>query len=132
MDNDWNKEIFLTETASIRKIFKNRNSRNESEYNNHKKFFESVKQRSKKLYYSNLIIKYKNNLKGTWDVTKDSIGKTKSIKKFFPEKMIRNNKIVTDTDVIAKHFNTHFTEIRSNLSKKIETTAKTFEAYLRK
>ena len=98
-----------------------------------KKLFESVKRRSKKLYYSNLIIKYKNNLKRTWDVIKDSTGKAKSIKEFFPQKIItNNNKIVTDTDVIAKHFNTYFTEIGPNLSKKIETPAKTFEACLRK
>ena len=114
------------------KILKNRNSRDESECKNYKKLFQSVKRRSKNLYYSNLIMKYKNNLKRTWDVIKDSIGKAKSIKKFFPQKIITNNKIVTDTDVIAKHYNTYFTEIGPNLSKKIETPAKTFEAYLRK
>ena len=62
----------------------------------------------------------------------DSIGKAKSIKKFFPQKIITNNKIVTDTDLIAKHFNTYFMEIGPNLSKNIETPAKTFEVYLRK
>ena len=79
-----------------------------------------------------MIIKYKNNLKRTWDVIKDSIGKAKSIKKFFPQKIITNNKIVTDTDVIAKHFNTYFMKIGPNISKKIETPAKTFEGYLQK
>ena len=66
------------------------------------------------------MIKYKNNLKRTWDVIKDSIGKVKSIKKFFPQKIVTNNKTVTDTDVIAKHFNTYFTEIRPNLSKNLK------------
>ena len=75
-------------------------------------------------------MKCKNNLKRTWDVIKDSIGKAKNIKNFFPQKIITNNKIVTDTDVIAKHSNTYFTEIRPNLSKKIEAPATTFEAYL--
>ena len=42
---------------------------------------------------------------------KDSIGKAKTIKKFFPQKIITNNKKVTDTDVIAKKLNTYFTEI---------------------
>ena len=80
-----------------------------------------------------MIIKYKNNLKRTWNVIKDSTGKAKSIKEFFPQKIItNNNKIVTDTDVIAKHFNTYFTEIGPNLSKTIETPAKIFEACLRK
>ena len=63
-------------------------------------------------------MKYKNNLKRAWDVIKDSIGKAKSIKKIFPQKIIANNKIVRDRDVIAKHFNTYFTEIGLDLYKK--------------
>ena len=63
-------------------------------------------------------MKYKNNLKRAWDVIKDSIGKAKSIKKIFPQKIIANNKIVRDRDVIAKHFNTYFTKIGPNLYKK--------------
>ena len=42
------------------------------------------------------------------------------------------NKVVTGTEVIAKHFNTFFTEIGPRLAKKIETPAKTFETYLQK
>ena len=75
-------------------------------------------------------MKYKNNLKRAWDVIKDSTGKARAIKKIFPQKIIANNKTVRDTDVIAKHFNTYFTEIGPNLYKKKETSAKTFEAYL--
>ena len=51
---------------------------------NYKKLFESVKQRSKKLHHSNIITKYKNNIKKTWEVIKDSIGKAKCKKKNFP------------------------------------------------
>ena len=72
-------------------------------------------------------MKYRNTLKRTWDVIIDSIGKAKSIKKFFPQKVITNNKIVADTDVIA-----NITEIWPNLSKKVETPATTFEGYLEK
>ena len=80
------------ETGLYEKVLKNWNSRNESEYKNYKKLFESVKGRSKKLYYSNLMMKYKNNLKRAWDVIKDSIRKAKSIKKFFPQKSLQITK----------------------------------------
>ena len=103
-----------------KKFLKNGKSGNESEYKNYKNFFESVTWRPKILYCSNLIIKYKNNLRLTWDVIKDSIGETKNFKNLFPQKIITNNKIVTDTDVIAKHFNTYFTEIGPNFSKKLK------------
>ena len=52
--------------------------KNESEYKNYKKLFESVKKRSKKLHFSRLILKYQNNIKKTWNVIKDAIGKNKS------------------------------------------------------
>ena len=52
------------------KFLKNRNSLNESEYKNYKKLFESVKQRAKKLHYSNLITKYKSNIKKLGELSK--------------------------------------------------------------
>ena len=58
--------------------------------------------------------------------------KSKKHQEILPTKIITNNKIVTDTDIIAKHFNTYFIEVGQNLSKNTETLAKTFEAYLRK
>ena len=115
-----------------KKFLKNRSSLNESEYKNYKILFDSVKQRAKKLYYSNLITKYKNNIKKTWEVIKDLIGQAKCNKKILPRKIVTENKVVTDTEVIAKHFNTFFTEIGPRLAKKIETPAKTFETYLQK
>ena len=57
------------------KFLKNRNSKSELEYKNYKKLFESIKKRAKKNYFSSLILKHKNNIKKTWDVIKESIGK---------------------------------------------------------
>ena len=42
------------------------------------------------------------------------------------------NKVVADTEVIAKDFNTFFTEIGPRLATKIDTPAKTFETCLQK
>ena len=39
--------------------------------------FEPIKKRSTKLYFSKLILKYKNNIKKTWQVIKEAIGKEK-------------------------------------------------------
>ena len=45
------------------KFLKNRNQKNETECKNYKKLFEFTKRRSKKLYFSKLTPKYKNNIK---------------------------------------------------------------------
>ena len=68
------------------KFLKNRNKRNELEYKNCKHVFESVKKRSKKLHFSKLILRYKNNIKKTWEVIKECIGKKKYGHENFPKK----------------------------------------------
>ena len=62
----------------LNKFLKNRNNQNEYEYKNYKKLFESIKKGAKRNYFSSLIIKYKNNIKKTWHVIKEAIGKTRS------------------------------------------------------
>ena len=73
-----------------------------------KNYLSQLNSVQKKLYYSNLITKYKNNIKKTSEVTKDLIGKAKCNKKISLRKIVTENKVVTDTEVIAKHFNTFF------------------------
>ena len=66
------------------KFLKNRNDKNELEYKTYKKGFESIKKHSKKLHFSNL--KYKHNIKKTWEVMKESIGKGKCKHQSFSNK----------------------------------------------
>ena len=61
-----------------------------------KNFLESVKQCTKNIHYSNVVTKYKNNIKKTWEVIKNSIGKVKCTKQILPQKIITKNKVVTD------------------------------------
>ena len=55
------------------KFLKNRNPEKELNYNQYKTLFESLKMKSKKNYYSDLIDSYKYNIKKVWDVTKEII-----------------------------------------------------------
>ena len=59
------------------KFLLNRNQKNETEYKNYKKLFESIIRRSKKLHLSKLIPKYKSNIKETWQIIKEAIGREK-------------------------------------------------------
>ena len=59
------------------KFLNNRNEKNELEYKNYKHLFEAVRKRSKKLHFSKLILRYKNNLQKMWEVIKEYIGKKK-------------------------------------------------------
>ena len=83
-------------------------------------------------HFSILILKYQNNIKKTWNVIKDAIGKTKSTQSSFPKKIIHKTKTIADVHLIAKHFNSYFTEIGPNLAYKIEKSSMNFEGYIKK
>ena len=91
-------------------FLKNWNENNELEYKTYKKLFESTKKHSKKLHFSNVILKYKHNIKKTWEVIKESTGKGKCNHQSFPQKIKLNRKNITDKYLFAKQVNTYFTK----------------------
>ena len=58
------------------KFLKHKTEINETNYKNYKNLFESIKFKSKKNYYAQLILKYQNNIKKTWQAIKEITGKT--------------------------------------------------------
>ena len=46
-------------------------------------YLNQLRNVKKKLHFSRLILKYQNNIKRTWNIIKDAIGKTKSAKSIF-------------------------------------------------
>ena len=66
-NNPWiTKEIkksFKRKQKLYEKILKNRNEKNKKSY---KSLFESIKCKSKRIYYSSKILEFKNNAKKTW------------------------------------------------------------------
>ena len=59
------------------RFLKNKTYQNETTYKNYRKLFEAIKTKAKKNYYSKIILKYKNDMKNTWKVIKEAIGKKK-------------------------------------------------------
>ena len=101
-----------------KKIVKNRNVKNETEYKSYKKLFETIKKRSKKNHFSKLILKYKDNVKKTWTVIKDAIGKSRCTHHTFPKKIIHESKTFTDINFIAQEFNSFYTRLVQTLQKR--------------
>ena len=90
---------------------KKRNEKTKKEYQDYKKLFESIKKWSKKLYFSKLILKYKNNIKKTWQVIKEAMGKEKCKQQNLPKKILVDKINITETESIAERFNKYFTQI---------------------
>ena len=99
------------------KFLKNRIEKHELAYKTYKRLFESIKKHSKKLHFSNLILKYKNNIKKTWEVIKESIGKRNCHDQNFPKKIVVDGKDITDEELIAKVLISTLLKLDPNLQK---------------
>ena len=77
----------------------------QKKYQHYKKLLGSIKKRSKKLYSSKLILKYKNITQKTWQIIKEAIGKEKYKQQNIPRKILVDKKSITETESIAESFN---------------------------
>ena len=94
--------------------------------------FESIKHKSKRNYYTQKILEYKNNAKKTWNIMKEVIGKTNKSGSRLPTKLVINKNDVTSEIGIANEFNKFFTNIGPELVEKIPAASTTFESFLNK
>ena len=93
------------------KFLKNRNEENEKLYKSYKSLFESVKRKSKRIYYSSKILGFKSNAKKTWGAMKELIGKARNTESSLHKKLVKD---------IAEEFNNVFTNVGPNLAKKVQ------------
>ena len=83
---------------------------------------------AKKQYYSNLLEEHKNNLKQTWKVLNDLLGRSR--KHQLPDSFDINGIPTSDPQQIANGFNSFFTNIGPNLANQIATSQKNFDDFL--
>ena len=84
------------------------------------------------MYFSKLILKYKNNIKKTWQVIKEAIGKEKYKQQNLPKKILVDKISITETESIAESFNKYLTQIGAKLAKDIGASTKSFNEYIKK
>ena len=98
-------KIFQKKPKVIQKAFAKKNKASQERCKIDKTLFETLKKNSKKPYYSNLIVKYKNNIKKIWDVMKEIIGKYKFRIRKLPHKIVIDGKQIINEKTIAEKFN---------------------------
>ena len=116
-----------------KRFLKNRNERNYNIYKKYKNKLNHLIKIAKKDYFENQFIKYKNNVKMTWQTINQVLQRIKS-KGRLPDTFREKNKDVSFSDpvVITNRFNEYFVSVGPNLAKKSpkdDTT--TFKKYLK-
>ena len=87
------------------KFLKNRNPVNKENFKTFTRLFKSIKQKSKKNYYHNLLITYGNDMKGTGATIKEIIGSKKSGRTLFSKQLIVNDLEIFTQTTIGENLN---------------------------
>ena len=111
------------------KVLKNRNPEKELNYKQYKILFESLKKKSKKNYYSDLIDSQKY-IKKTWNIRKEIIGNKRVSNVPLPNFITVKNREIFDKKEIAEKFNTYFVNIGPNLAASIPKSKTSFQNYI--
>ena len=100
-------------------------------YKTYCSLYRKLKRAAKILYFKTAIEENKHNIKQTWKIIKQAIGKVNN-KSNFPQSFIINNKRETNESKIATEFNSFFTNVGLNISNNVPSPNKTFDKYLPK
>ena len=92
-----------------------------TEFSEYKKILRRSINEAKHLYYTRTFALYKNDIKQTWSVIKDTLQKKHHCKT--TDKFVLNNHVVTDFDEIANNFNIYFINIDKSLSDQMQSVA---------
>ena len=95
---------------------------------NYKNSLTTLLRVAKKQYYSDLLDDHKNNLKQTWNVLNDLLGRTR--KQQVPDSFDINGTPTSDSQKIADGFNSFFTNIGPNLTNQIPVSESNFNDFL--
>ena len=90
-----------------------------AEFTDYKKILRRSINEAKHSYYARTFTLYKNDIKQTWSVIKDTLQRKNQSRT--TAQFILNNRIITDLDEIANEFNAYFVGIGRLLSEQIHS-----------
>ena len=113
-------------------IFWGENSQNLDTYQTYKNLSETIKRKSKKNFYPEKILSFKDDAKKTWKTIKIPIWKSKMRKSSLSQKIRVKITEIFDQKKISTEFNWAFASFDATLANQIPENKNTFESYLYK
>jgi len=81
-------------------------------------------------YYSELISNVKSDVRKTWTILNELIGKTKD-KSSLPDTFIHNDKHISDPKQISNDFCSYFSKVGENFANAIPPATNAYNTYLK-
>ena len=128
LTDDLRKSIKYKNKLYVKSI-KHDTAFNKMHYHDFKSSLQQQLKNREKEYYNDLVEKNKSNMRKTWDIIKNVIGKKKQSLKY--SEFIVDGKPTNNANVIANKFNEYFAHIGPNLAKNIPGNSTAFSKYLK-
>ena len=127
----WISKTILRSIHKRNKLYKaylrNRSDENKSKYKTYRNQLTNIIRTSRKNYYSEKLNRAKSNMKSTWGIINDLIGKKR--KKPLTDNFTMDNVNIKSED-IAHSFNSFFVNIGPNLANKLSKPNESFSKFL--
>ena len=125
-DKDLQKLLQIKEKM-FKKYCAKKNLLSKVNYNKARNIYFRTLKEKKEACYSSVFERHKNNLKQTWKIVNNLLGK----KKLDPCSTLKiNNQLTSDAATISNHFNFHFAEVGIKLINNLPPTSHNFEEHL--
>ncbi len=98
-------------------------------YRDQNRKYNKLKREMKFNYYRNILQENKHDIKKTWMIMKQALGKLND-KSSYPSSFLINNVTVTDKQQIADMFNNFFSNIGRQTNHNVPKSKKSFSSYL--
>lgn len=130
----WMTKGLLTSMRKKSKMYhkkvKKPTKENTEKYKSYVNLYNKLKRQMKINYYNKEISDNKNNIKKTWTILKQALGKQNNQPKF-PKLFTIENRLISDKKEIANSFNDYFSTIGNLTGQKVKQTHKHFSDYLK-
>jgi exonuclease III len=124
------KNAIKTKNRLYNKLNRAKSKENLAIYKNYKNRLNHLLRAAERIYYHDLLEQNKHNLRKSWQTINEVINRKRKLKHKIDSFLI-NGKSTTDSQQIADHFNRFFTNIGSELDKKIPKTSTDPISYLK-
>ena len=127
----WITKAILQSIHTRNKLYKafltNSTIHNKNIYKTYRNKLTNIIRNSRKIYYSDKLSRVKSNMKSTWGIINNLIGKK-------TEKLANDNFTLDDTVIksedVADTFNSYFVNVGPNLANKLNTPNENFTTFL--
>ena len=131
----WITKGFKISSRTKLKLFNKKLSKptdnNISKYKAFNVIYNKVKRQLKQEYYKRKISETKHDMKASWKLLNNMIGRTKDKKHTFPTYFKINNEKVSEKKQIVENFNMFFSGVGENISQKVKHTTTLPDQYLK-